>query len=377
VSLTVCLAGSNLGPPVAGHLWMQLNWALGLAAVGCRVIWLETVRPGAVKGELGERAALLRGELEEFGLGASLALREPHAGFLDLDAAAEADLLLDLGYCTDAAVMRRFRQTALIDIDPGLTQWWLHEGFITLAPHDAYFTIGETIGTPEARVPDCGLTWHHTPPPVFLPAWPRTEAAADAPYTTVSSWWGPWVNVNGESYPNDKRAGFLDYLDLPARSPRPLELALALAPADRPIPDEEARIIDAARAEITGHGWRVREASSVSERARQYRDYIQASRGEFSCAKPSCIRDAVAWISDRTLCYLASGKPAIVQHTGRSRLLPDADGLFRFRTPDEAAAALEAVEADYDHHARAARRLAETRFDAAYVVRAVLARATA
>ena len=106
-----------------------------------------------------------------------------------------------------------------------------------------------------------------------------------------------------------------------------------------------------------------------------YRDYIQKSRGEFSCAKPSCMRLANAWISDRTLCYLASGKPAVVQHTGPSGFLPDGEGLFRFRTPDEAAQALRAVESDYDRHAAAARALAEAHFDAGRVVGRVLERA--
>ena len=85
---------------------------------------------------------------------------------------------------------------------------------------------------------------------------------------------------------------------------------------------------------------------------------------------------ANAWISDRTLCYLASGKPAVVQHTGKSRFLPDAAGLFRFRNLDEAAGALSAVESDYERHSRLARELAEE-FDARHVVARVLERALA
>ena len=106
-----------------------------------------------------------------------------------------------------------------------------------------------------------------------------------------------------------------------------------------------------------------------------YHAYVQSSRGEFSCAKPSCIRLANAWISDRTLCYLASGKPAVVQHTGDSSFLPQAEGLFRFRDPDEAVRALAAVEEDYERQCRLARAFAEEHFDGRRVVERVLERA--
>jgi hypothetical protein len=82
-----------------------------------------------------------------------------------------------------------------------------------------------------------------------------------------------------------------------------------------------------------------------------------------------------AWVSDRTLCYLASGKPAIVQHTGPSAILPDAEGLFRFTTPDQAATHLEFVLADYARQCRLARALAEEHFDASRVVPLLLSRA--
>ena len=94
-------------------------------------------------------------------------------------------------------------------------------------------------------------------------------------------------------------------------------------------------------------------------------------------AKPAYVRFQTAWISDRTLCYLASGKPAVVQHTGPSRFLPDAAGLFRFRDIDEAARHLDAAAADYDRHCRLARQLAEEYFDARKVVASVLERAVA
>jgi glycosyltransferase involved in cell wall biosynthesis len=110
----------------------------------------------------------------------------------------------------------------------------------------------------------------------------------------------------------------------------------------------------------------------VASTLQQYQAYIQASRGEFSAVKPSCVRLQNAWISDRTLCYLASGKPAVVQHTGPSSLLPDSQGLFRFRTVEEAARALREVEENYDDNCKHARELVEEHFDAKKVAAKLL-----
>ena len=364
MTVTVCLAANTLYFPAGGgHLWAYLNWALGLETLGCRVIWLETGNPSAPPTETLSHAACLQRRLDRL-LTADLALDTPTQGYLGVDDAKEADLLLTLNYRIRPGIVRDFRRSALVDIDPGLTQIWMSEGQIDVARHDVYFTIGETVGTPHATFPDCGLEWHYTPPPISLPAWPEVVVDAAAPYTTVSSWWGQWVLFRNEAYPNDKRSGFREFLDLPARTDRRLELALALGEGVQ----DESRSLEQL-------GWTVRDALEVARTPESYRAYIQGSRGEFSCAKPSCTRLANAWISDRTLCYLASGKPAIVQHTGRSRFLPDSEGLFRFRTVHDAARALDAAECDYAHHARAARALAEEYFDARTVLARVLERA--
>jgi hypothetical protein len=185
----------------------------------------------------------------------------------------------------------------------------------------------------------------------------------------VSLWYDEeWVEDNGEMYRNDKRSGFLPFLDLPSRTRQPLELALCFGTGD---------VAEAERAELRRRGWHVRDSWTVASTPWDYQQYIRHSRGEFSCAKPSCTRLENAWISDRTLCYLASGKPAVVQHTGPSRFLPDAAGLIRFRTMEEAARSLETVAVDYERHSALARSLAEEYFDAKKVVGRVLERALA
>ena len=386
MSVTVCLAPANTVayPNGGGHLWVYLHWALGLKALGCRVIWLEALdlddrddSPAARRRRRGgnprECVAALKARLEPFGLADSLALCSMNGGAvpadvaqgsLDLDAAASADLLLNLWHSLPAVVVRRFRRAALIDTDPGLLQIWMATGDVRPAPHDRYFTIGETVGTPEATFPDGGVRWLYTPPPVYLPEWPALAANGAARYTTVAHWWGGTFEFNGTVFCNEKRVAFLEYLDLPTRSPVQLEVAVCLA-----VHYEEYRQL------MEPKGWRLREAWDVSATPEAYRAYVQGSRGEFSCAKPAYVALDTAWVSDRTLCYLASGKPAIVQHTGASRLLPDAEGLFRFRTMDEAVRALAAAEADYEHHGRAARALVEEHFDARRVVARVLEQA--
>lgn len=389
MSLTVCLAPANTVayPNGGGHLWVYLHWALALRALGCRVIWLEGIdlddsddSPAGRRRRRGgsprDCVAILRARLAPFGLADAMALYalpegsvkvppEIAGNSLDLDAAAEADLLLNLWHSAPAGVVRRFRRSAFIDTDPGLLQIWMTSGDVCLAPHDVHFTIGETVGCPDALFPDGGRRWIYTPPPIFLGEWPALPANGATTYTTVTHWWGGTFEYNGTVFSNEKRESFSEFADLPTRASVALEIAVCLGTADA----ECRRLLEP-------KGWRVREAWDVTATPEQYRAYVQQSRGEFGCAKPAYVTLQTAWVSDRTLCYLASGKPVIVQHTGPSRVLPDAGGgVFRFHTLDEAADALAAAEADYERHSREARALAAEYFDARRVVTGVLERA--
>lgn len=380
MSLRVCLCANTLHyPEGGGHFWVYLNWALGLRALGCEVIWLEDALRGRAAAEVVASVAAVKARLARYGLANAMALfcrageRLPPgvaAACLPLEAVAGAELLLNLGvYDIPAEVLGRFRRSALVDIDPGQVQVWMSRGEIRVTPHDVYFTIGEGIGASGGRAPDVGLTWHHTPPCAALDWWPPHPAAPDAPFTTVSQWYNTaktWMEDADGLYPNDKRSGFLPFLDLPSRTRQPLELALCLWEGDEEEP-----------AALRRRGWRVCHAHAVASTPWDFQRYIQASRGEFSCAKPAYVRLQNAWISDRTVCYLASGKPAVVQHTGPSRFLPEAAGLFRVRDLDEAARALDTVAARYDEQCRLARALAEEFFDARKVVQRVLELATA
>ena len=368
---TVCLAASALEyPRGGGHLWVFLNWALGLRSLGCGVVWLEVVGPNAHPSTTRKRAARLERELARFGVeqrvvlvGGSGAARR---GRFAIDEATEADLLLNLRYELPDALLQRFRRTALVDIDPGLTQFWIKHQWLRVPAHDVYFTTGEGVANSEL-VPDVGIDWQLTRPCVSLEHWPTSSPDPDARFTTVTHWddVDEWIELEGEPVANSKRAGFLPYLDLPRILDEPLELATRLGG-------------DAVeRRRLASLGWRIADPLMVAGTLDEYQRYLRASLAEFSCAKPAYRLLGSTWISDRTVCYLASGRAAVVEHTGASRELPDDHGLFRFRNPEEAEIALRKVRADPAAQGEAARALAEEHFDAPAVVGRVLERALA
>jgi hypothetical protein len=381
---TVLVAAHNVAnnPSIGGHFWVYLQYVHGLRRLGCDVYWLERLCQDEPWHDASAAAtATFFRRMERYGLGGKAILYETTGAdgdgplrFIGASTAAtealfrRADLLLNFHYAIDPGLLARFRRTALVDIDPGLLQHWISRGQLRVPAHDLYLTIGETVGTPGARIPDCGLSWTHIRPPVCLDLWPYSYDPACRRFTTVSSWLGgEYVTertggVKRVLYENDKRVSFLRFAELPARATCELELALQL----------EGTLDAADCALLERNGWRVRHALEVARTPDMYRAYIQSSRGEFSCVKPSCIEFRNAWVSDRTLCYLASGKPAVVQDTGPSAYLPAGEGVFRFSTVEEAADALAAIDDDYARHSRAAREIAETFFDARAVLSDIL-----
>ena len=365
-------------PEGGGHFWVYMQYAQGLRRLGCDVYWMEHFRRSDDEKRDAAALATFRARMQRFGLGGKLILyvsqeRDvaplPPSAYLGITQAeaeatfAQADLLLNFHYAINPALLARFRRTALVDIDPGLLQFWISRGQLAVPRHDCYVTTGETVGTSGARFPDCGVRWIHVPSPVCLEHWPYRFASGAEAFTTVSTWSADtWVVDGQEAYENTKRVSFLQFAELPRLTRQPLELALFLRTKE----DLAERRL------LQNHGWRIRRSRAVAGSPESYQTYIQGSRGELSCAKPSCMKFQNAWISDRTLCYLASGKPAVVQSTGPSSFLPNGEGMFRFTTLREAADALEAVNADYERHSRAARQIAEAHFDAKQVLGRVL-----
>lgn len=357
-----------------GHFWVYAQYADALRRLGCEVWWFEELPAAGGPAIDAVRVATLRDRLRPLGLADRVILYRweddpaeptyltvPTAGARR--ALERADLLVNFDYRLPTRLLDRFRRTALVDIDPGLLQLWWSQGNLRVNRHDVYFSIGEHL---EGTVP--GVAWTHSPPAVSLDLWPyRFDPSARA-FTTVTSWYSnTWVTLlDGSTIDTNKRLTYLDYADLARRTDQLLELATALGPGE-----------ETDRTLMEGSGWTMRPAAEVAGTPEGYRAYIQRSRGELGLAKPAYVLLGNAWLSDRTVCYLATGKPAVVQDTGASSYLPVGRGLLKFSSVDEAVAALAEVDADYAGHCRDARELAETYFSATEVVTRMLRRALA
>jgi hypothetical protein len=269
-----------------------------------------------------------------------------------------AQLLLVVGgRVTTPELLDGVECRAYVDQNPAKTQVYAFEygadyGFERF---DHLFTVGLNVGRPGCEVPTGGRDWIAAPQPVFLPHWPAATDARCERWTTLTSWAGrSTFELNGR-YSGEKADQWLELMDLPRRAGRPLELVARI---------EEGYASD--RERLLEHGWSLRDPAEVPH-LDAYRAYVAGSRGELSAAHTRYVLFRTGWISDRTVRYLASGKPALVQSTGPEPHLPTGRGLVTFGTPDEAAARLAKIEDDYLGHAAAARALAEEWFGATVV----------
>jgi len=270
--------------------------------------------------------------------------------------AGHADALINIsGHLTQARILDRVRRKAYVDLDPGFTQFWQAQGIpgARLEGHDYYFSVGENIGRPGCDIPTCGLTWHRKPRFVVLEQWPVSASGDPHRFTTVGAWRGPFgpVEYEGRTF-GLKVHEFRKFITLPTRTAQTFELALNIHPSDQADLDALHR-----------HHWRIINPRTVAATPQTFREYVQGSGGEFSAAQGIYVSTQCGWLSDRTVRYLASGKPALVQDTGFSANYPVGEGLVAFRTLDEAVAGAEDIAHNYPRHARAARDLAETYFN--------------
>lgn len=370
--------------PVGGVLWDYGQYAMGLERLGFDVYYLEdtgwhTYDPA--RGQYGEDCSYA----VEF-LGRSLAKLSPtlasrwHFCNLDgqrygmsrkefLDVVADADLFLNV---SGGTLLRDeylpSRRKVFIDSDPG----WNHfrnfprwdanpgwQGSHGFRAHDHFFTYAERMGKPGCVLPDMGLGWHPTRPPVVLDCW-EPEPPGEV-WTTVLTWknFPEPIHYQGIVY-GSKEMEFDKVRELPRRARAKVELAIGGATA----PLDEWRKL----------GWSVVDSQSVSATPERYRSYIQSSRGEFSVAKNVYVATRSGWFSCRTVCYLAAGRPAVVQDTGFSEFIPTGQGLIAFSNTDEAVTGIEAIESNYAQHQRAAREMAAAHFDSDKVLSDLLNR---
>jgi hypothetical protein len=350
-------------------------YLLGLRALGHEVFYLEDTGECVYDPELNVRSldpgygtALIQSVLEPHGLGESWAFVNYDGAYHGRSAAevrrwcADADLFLNLsgGSWFWRDEYRTIPHRAFIDSDPGFTQlaiakavpWYVDffRGF------DRLFTFGANIGTPASPVPTGEFTWRPTWQPVTLGEWCTEEPPAHDRFTTVMT----WQTESFRDVGGDKDQEFMAYLDLPARTAQPFLLA-----------------VNGPSTLLQGNGWDTVEAMAISRTPGEYRDFIRGSRAEFGVAKHTYVATRSGWFSDRTECYLAAGRPALVQDTGWSAHLPEGEGLLAFSNLDEALAGIDRLNAAYERHARSAREIAREHFDAERVLTRLLEEATA
>jgi hypothetical protein len=231
------------------------------------------------------------------------------------------------------------------------------------ANHSHFVTIGQAIGQPDCVVPTCGLSWITTPQPIVLAYWPVAEHITYDALTTIGNWraYGS-IEYEGVFY-GQKAHALRPRITLPTLTQEKFLLAMAIHP------DEKKDL-----AALASNGWQLLDPAQVTSSPASYRQFIQGSKAEFGIAKSGYVAARCGWFSDRSICYLASGRPVIAQETGFSRFLPTGEGLFAFQTSAEVLASIEALKQDYPRHARAARAIAEDYFDSDKVLIQLLRR---
>ncbi|MEJ7590782.1 MAG: hypothetical protein WKF77_04485 [Planctomycetaceae bacterium] len=373
----IVLLGMMTRMPVAGNVWLVVQYLLGFQRLGYDVYYVEA--HGSTPRELMEHetddstalaAAFIDRVMRRFDLGDKWAFHALHDdgrcyGMSELqlrELYRTADLIINLhGGTVPRPEHIANGRLVYLETDPVTWEIRLHhndpKAQMLMEPHRHFFTWGLNYGHPDCKVP---LPEHFhfrpSPPPVVLDFWRRDNDGQCDTFTTVGNWRQHCeVQFQGEVYHWSKHLEFLKFLDLPRATNQSFELALGSYNQD----DQQL---------LENHGWKVRPASSISSDLDLYRRYITESRGEFTVAKDQNVRLRSGWFSERSAQYLAAGRPVITQETGFSNVLPTGRGLFGFSTLEEIVQAVECINSDYAAHSRAAHEIAEEYFAAERVL---------
>ncbi len=358
-------------PRQGGATWAVLQYVLGLRRLGWQVYFVESLD---LRGpQTSESVAYCAGVMDRFRLSDHWALVEPGtdrtAGLARrelLDVARSADILLNLsGTLTDPELFERVDVRVFVDLDPAFIQLWhAVEGIdMGLDAHTHFASIADTIGSSGCPIPTCGRTWIATLPPVVLEEWPRATGRTRNAATTVAHWRG-YGSIEYEGLHFGQKAhSWRSLSELPQISSLRFQPALEIDPGD---------VCDLRG--LVANGWRILDPSSVASDPDAYQRFVQGSRAELCVAKSGYVVSDSGWFSDRSACYLASGRPVIAQETGFSRRLPTGDGLFAFRDTVDVVRIVDELNAEYRHHRMAARQVAEEHLDSDSVLEQLLGR---
>jgi hypothetical protein len=375
--LTILLSGmvaSDLHH--GGATWVVLQYALGFKRLGHDVCVVE---PLAAESMEPEGAALTRSRnaryfrqvVEEFGLDGSTLLltgKEETVGASRGDVrslARDADVLFNInGILTEPDLFEAVPMRIYLDIDAGFNQLWHATQGIDrrFAGHTLHVTIGQGIGEPWSPVPTCGIDWIKTVQPVVLEQWPVADTTKYDALTTVGNWRGYGSFEHNGVFYGQKAHSLRQFIMLPTRTQERFLLALGIHP-------DEKRDLEA----LARNNWALVDPRTVAATPAAYRRFLQGSKGELGVVKQGCVAAPCGWFSDRSVCYLASGRPVVAQDTGFGRWLPTGEGVFSFVGEDDALAAIDDLNRDYTRHSRSARALAEEYFDSDKVLGRLLA----
>jgi hypothetical protein len=379
-SLRIIVTGLIAQYPLGGVTWDYFQYVLGLSRLGHDVYYIEDTgqwpynpREGGVSKGCDFNVEYLAGVMRRFGLSDKWAYRFPWQsqwfGLTDskrTDVVRTADLLINVsGSLEQPEQYRNAGKLAYIDSDPVFTQVKLARGQVDfrqlLDMHDVHFSFGEHLSP---AVPNDGIDWRPTRQPVVLSQWQHSMPHRQV-FSTIMNWtsYKPVV-YNGQTYAQ-KDVEFQRFVELPNRvAPTVLEIAV-----------NEGKTRHPPRTLLSHKGWRVVDPEVVCPDLDSYRGYIQSSQAEWSVAKNGYVVGQPGWFSCRSACYLASGRPVVVQDTGFGAVLPVGEGLLSFTNLEQAIAAIRAVETNYALHANAARGIAEAYFDSDKVLARLIAQA--
>jgi hypothetical protein len=351
-------------PHQGGATWAALQYVLGLRRLGHDVVFVEPV------GESFD-PVYASAVVDAFGLFGSVAFtggRETLLGIpFDRLCERDYDVVVNLsGLVRDDELIGGAPIRIYVDLDPAFTQLWHDEGVdVGLAGHTHFVTVGLALGSPSCHLPLCGVEWMTTLPPVVLSRWTPADGPGSA-WTTVGNW-RSYGSIERHGVRFGQRAHSMrELLDVPILAGRGPEVALAIDPAE-----------DGDRSALADAGWKLVDPVRSAGTPARYRSFVRSSRAELGIAKEGYVVSRCGWFSDRSACYLASGRPVVAQDTGFGSVLPASSGLVTFRGAGEAADAMRDVELDYARHQAAARSLAVEAFDSRIVLERLLSLAGA
>ncbi len=368
--LRVIVSGMLAGvPDQGGATWAVLQYVLGLRDLGHDVLLVEQVEPASLDDpRVGRYFANVAETFELWGHAAIIANGTRSTIGLDRGRlrtwAKTADVLLNLsGNLEDDELLAAAGRRVYVDLDPAFTQLWETACGIDMGfdAHERFVTVGLAVGTDSYTVPTCGRSWTSTLPPVVLDRWPVADGIVHDAFTTVANGRGYGsINHDGVQY-GQKLHSLRELITLPAKRDDEYLLALAIDPDD-----------DRDRSALDHNGWTLVDTGSFPRSPAEYQRFVQDSRAEIGVAKSGYVRSRCGWFSDRSACYLASGRPVVAQDTGFSAYLPCGAGLLAFDDADGAATATEDVTTNYERHRRAARRIADEYLDSRVVLTALI-----